>query len=192
MFQHIQYPFVSYKKSTSGIASIAQYYNRDQQILLITPIPRPRWNIKRTNWGKFSTELDESLGWVSPLSRNYARFAGAVHRTAKRCIPRGYREEYIQGWSQSREVLYQNFVETGKKKIADQLLHSLNTARQQKWVDTVENLSFQTLSRKAWSLLRKLAGGNPLNKHQALMVQTSKAPKGKDTSRKSESRINRN
>lgn len=156
------------------------------QIPLITSIPRPRWNFGRADWSKFSTELDKCLGWIPPVSTNYVRFAGAIISTAKKCIPRGYREEYIPGWSQSSEILYQNFLETGNQETADQLLQSLNAARQQKWVETVENLNFQTSSRKAWSLIRKLGGGIPPQKQKespispnsvaSHIVQTSRAP----------------
>lgn len=158
------------------------------QIPLIRSIPRPRWNFKRADWKKFSSELDKCLGWIPPTSKNYARFVGAVISTAKKCIPRGYREEYIPGWSQNSEELYQNFLETGDQEVADQLLHSLNAARQQKWSETVENLNFQTSSRKAWSLIRKLGGGNPPKRQKAPIkpnsvashiVMTSRAPRDK-------------
>lgn len=71
------------------------------QIPLITSIHRPRWNVKKTNWTEFSTELDKCLCWIPPSSRNYNRFVGAVISSAKKCIPRGYRKEYIPGWSQT-------------------------------------------------------------------------------------------
>lgn len=158
------------------------------QIPLIRSTPRPRWNFQRANWTRFSSELDKCLGWIPPHSRNYGRFIGAVISTAKKCIPRGYRKEYIPGWSQNSDTLYHNYLKTGDQDIAEQLLSSLDAARQQKWSETVENLNFQTSSRKAWSLLRKLGGANAPQKQKAPIspnlvashiVATSRAPRDK-------------
>lgn len=159
------------------------------QIPIITSLPRPRWNFRRADWPRFSTDLDKCLGWIPPTSENYERFTGAVISTAKKHIPRGYRKEYVPGWSENSEALYQNFLETGDQEIADELIHSLNAARQQKWTETVERLNFQTSSRQAWSLLRKLGEGAPKqrqtlgtnpNKVASHLVATSRAPKDKE------------
>lgn len=56
------------------------------------------------------------------------RFAGTVINTVKQFIPRGYRKEYIPGWSTVSEDLYKEFLVTGDQTIADDLLHSLDTA----------------------------------------------------------------
>ncbi|XP_072384497.1 uncharacterized protein [Diabrotica undecimpunctata] len=158
------------------------------QIPIITSIPRPRWNLKKAIWGSFSAELDKTLGWIPPIIRNYKRFVGAVKSTAKNHIPRGYRKEYIPGWSHNSEELYQNFLESGDQELADELLHSLDAARQQKWTETVESLNFQTSSRQAWTLLRKLGSGTPITRNKTTinpntiashLVSTSRAPKDK-------------
>ncbi|KAG5897366.1 hypothetical protein JTB14_022074, partial [Gonioctena quinquepunctata] len=52
----------------------------------------------------------------------------AVIRSAKKSIPRGYREEYIPGWNEQREELYNQFLESGDQEIADELLHTLDAA----------------------------------------------------------------
>ena len=56
------------------------------------------------------------------------------------------------------------FTMTENSDTADRLLRSLDSARQEKWTNTVKNLDFSRSSRKAWSLLRKLSSGNLLNK----------------------------
>lgn len=158
-------------------------------IPLVTSTPHPRWNFKKADWGKFSKDLDKCLGWIPPMSKNYSRFIGAVTSTAKKCIPRGFRREYVPGWSQNSEDLYQNFLETGDQEVADELLHSLDAARKQKWVEMVESMNFQTSSRQAWSLLRKLGSGAPTQRLQAdisanavasHIVATSRTPRDKE------------
>ncbi|KAG5885687.1 hypothetical protein JTB14_001968 [Gonioctena quinquepunctata] len=50
------------------------------------------------------------------------------------------------------------FLESGDQQIADELLHTLDAARRENWMRTVENLDFKRSSRKAWDLLRRLSG----------------------------------
>ncbi|KAG5897199.1 hypothetical protein JTB14_022552 [Gonioctena quinquepunctata] len=104
---------------------------------------------------------------------------------AKAAIPRGYRKEFILGWTEESEILYEEFCEDGRQEIADELLHSIDTARREKWTETVENLDLQKSSRQAWSLLRKLGSSNPPdrpinlvtpNQVASHIVSTSRAP----------------
>lgn len=102
-------------------------------------------------------------------------------RTENRYIPRGYCKEFILDWSHNNsEELYQNFLETNVQEIVDELLHSLNPARRQKWSETVESLNFRT----SWTLLRK----NPTQRQNTAVspddiathiVKTSRTPKEK-------------
>jgi hypothetical protein len=162
------------------------------RIPLISSFPRPRWNFQKANWPAFSGDLDKCLGWIPPRACNYSRFAGAIISTAKKHIPRGYRREYVPGWNERSEALYKEFKQSGEREIADDLVTSLDTARRQKWVETMESLDFKTSSRKAWSLLRKLNGGGKIgdsnppispNKVASHMAQTSKAPGDKTQTR---------
>ncbi|KAG5898137.1 hypothetical protein JTB14_033994 [Gonioctena quinquepunctata] len=99
-----------------------------------------------------------------------------------------YRKEYIPGWTEESERLYEEFCEDGRQEIADELLHSIDTARREKWTKTVENLDFQKSSRQAWSLLRKLGSSNPPdrpinlvtpNQVASHIVSTSRAPQNR-------------
>ncbi|XP_050515900.1 uncharacterized protein LOC126890764 [Diabrotica virgifera virgifera] len=155
-------------------------------IPIIRSYPLPRWNLRKANWKKFSEQLDRTLSWVPPTSKHYERFVGAVISTAKKTIPRGYRKEYVPGWTETCEDLYTKFLESGDREIADELLHNIDTARRQKWIKTVENLDFKKSSRQAWSLLRKIGGANQLESRESKMspnkvashiVSLSRAPR---------------
>ncbi|XP_028141425.2 uncharacterized protein LOC114335393 [Diabrotica virgifera virgifera] len=100
-------------------------------------------------------------------------------------MPRGYRKEYVPGWTETCEDLYAKFLESGDREIADELLHNIDKARRQKWIKTVENLDFKKSSRQAWSLLWKIGGANQLesreskmspNKVSSHIVSLSRAP----------------
>lgn len=117
------------------------------------------------------------------------RFVGAVISTAKKTIPRGYRRDYVPGWDEKCEKLYQEYNESQDREIADELLHSLDAARRQKWMETVEKLDFSKSSRKAWSLLRKLGSSRhstrdkvPIvpNRVASHIVANSRAPRDRD------------
>ncbi|XP_072392313.1 uncharacterized protein [Diabrotica undecimpunctata] len=155
---------------------------------IIRLFPCRRWNFKKANWPAFTSNLDKCLGWIPPKSQNYGRLTGAIITSAKATIPRGYRKEYIPGWTEPSEKLYEEYCEDGKQEIADELLHSIDAARRGKWIQTVENLDFQKSSRRAWSLLRKLGSSNPpvrqtnlvtLDQIATHIVSTSRAPQNR-------------
>ena len=136
------------------------------RIPLVRSYPRPRWNFNKADWEAFSSTLDDSIRHVTPSIGNYDRFTKLILSTAKKCIPRGFRKEYIPGWSQDCQDLYNEFSNTGNSDTADLLLQHLDKARRDKWVETVENLNFTHSSRKAWSLLRKLSTGKKVSQTQ--------------------------
>ncbi|KAI5720173.1 hypothetical protein M8J77_002972 [Diaphorina citri] len=152
---------------------------------LITSFPSPRWNFKKANWKEFAVSLDKTLGWIPPESKNLKRFCGAVLKTAKKFIPRGYRKEYIPGWDNESESLYQQYLESEDPEIGSDLIHSLDEARKSKWTKTIEDLDFTRSSREAWSLLAKLGGKNKKQQKENQVhpnqvanhiVNTSRAP----------------
>ncbi|XP_060534517.1 uncharacterized protein LOC132706936 [Cylas formicarius] len=147
------------------------------QVPLITSVPRPRWNFGRANWTSFAIELDKCLPWIPPTHKNYDRFIGAVISSAKKHVPRGYRKEYVPGWNENSDRLYQQFLDSGDGEIADELLHSLDKARRDKWTSTVESLDFKKSSRKAWSLLRKLGDDGPTSRGKSIKQFTTNIKK---------------
>lgn len=131
------------------------------QVPIVRSFPRPRWNFSKADWQAFSSRLEQGIRFIPPLIGNYDRFTNLVLSTASKCIPRGYRKEYIPGWSRECEDLFNEFKDTESSDTANELLQSLNKARREKWVKTTESLNFTHSSRRAWSLLRKLSSGNP-------------------------------
>lgn len=51
-------------------------------------------------------------------------------------------------------------ITTGEQEVADELLHSLDGARRESWMNTLEGVDNNRSSRKAWDLLGQLAGDN--------------------------------
>ncbi|VEN59836.1 unnamed protein product [Callosobruchus maculatus] len=113
------------------------------QIPIIRSTPRPRWNFGKAQWDKFAAQLDSTVRWIPPKSSSYDRFIKAVITTAKRCIPRGFRREYVPGWNDDIERLYQEFKNSGDSEIADELLHSLDAERCKKWEQAASNMNFK-------------------------------------------------
>lgn len=122
--------------------------------------PRPRWNFRKANWQGFADHLDGFIHFIPPEPNNYCRFVGAVLAAAKKHIPRGFRKEYIPGWSEQCEHLYEEYSQSGDSDIADDLLHELDAARRLRWSETVQSLDFKHSSRRAWKLLRRLGGAS--------------------------------
>lgn len=78
---------------------------------------------------------------------------------AKKHIPRGFRTEYIPGWSVESTRLYHEFETSGDPEIADELLKSLDNNRMIKWQETMDGMDFTHSSRKAWSVINRLDSG---------------------------------
>lgn len=91
-------------------------------IPIVESIQKPRWNFQKANWPKFQQEVDANIRWIAPRRKNYNRFVGIISAAAKRNIPRGYRKEYIPGWSNDLEQLYKEFEESGDSEISEELL----------------------------------------------------------------------
>lgn len=130
------------------------------KIPLMNSMPLPRWNFRRANWDAFSKDLDSSLieKNLQPTANNYDEFVSLVIKAAKSNIPRGYRKEYVPGWNQESEALYQEYQSSGNHTVGAQLLHSLNKNRREKWETTVKEMNFERSSRKAWRVLNGLTG----------------------------------
>lgn len=133
-------------------------------IPIVNSVPRPRWNFRKANWSHFKTELDAAVRFIPPVARNYDRFNKLVIETAKKCIPRGYRKEYIPCWNEDSDRLYEEFKESEDPETAKELLKSLNEARRSRWIETVEKMDMKRSSRKGWALIRKLGGATKLKR----------------------------
>lgn len=158
-------------------------------IPVISSVPRPRWNFQKSNWSKFQTKVDSAVRFIPPEPKNYDRFTNLIISTAKQCVPRGYRKEYIPCWSEDSDRLYNELQETEDVETAKELLKSLDEARKERWTQTVENIDMKRSSRKGWALIRKLGGASKIirkkpeisaNRIARKLVQTSKAPYDKN------------
>ncbi|KAL1448470.1 hypothetical protein WDU94_013986, partial [Cyamophila willieti] len=155
-------------------------------IPIISTVHKPRWNFRKAKWDVFQQHLDNCLKWIQPTVKNYKRFCGAVTKSAKKAMPRGYRKEYIPGWNEGCEALYGQYLDSQDQSVGDELLKLLDQTRRERWVEKVEKLDFKKSSREAWSLLNKLDGrkkikqtSNPIhpNKVAAHIVNTSRSPR---------------
>lgn len=156
---------------------------------IVTSVPRPRWNFQKADWRAYKIKLDAAIRFIEPEPKNYERFTNLIVNTAKKCVPRGYRKEYIPCWNEETDRLYNEFQETEDPETAKELLKSLDEARKQKWIDTVENIDMRRSSRKGWALVRKLGAAPKLNRKKpkispdkiaCKLVQTSKVPADKN------------
>ena len=76
----------------------------------ISPKPKPRWNYKKANWGKFKHTLDDYCSKLDPRGQNLNQqtelFRQAVMKAARNSIPRGSRKNYKPGWSPYLQQLH--------------------------------------------------------------------------------------
>jgi len=135
------------------------------QIPITNSILKPRWNFLKADWNDYRKRLDDNIRWIKPEANNYDRFVKMVIQTAKKCIPRGYRKEYIPGWSKESDDLYNEYHINNNPETADALLNSLSISRKTRWMNTIEEMDFKHSSRKAWNLLRKIDPNNKRKKH---------------------------
>ncbi|XP_072378913.1 uncharacterized protein [Diabrotica undecimpunctata] len=159
------------------------------QIPIVESTPRPRWNFNKGNWPEFTKELDTCIRFIDPKANNYHRFLGMVMSIAKKHIPRGFRKEYIPGWTEESQKLYDEFLKSEDPEIGDNLLKSLDSTRLNKWKSTVEHIDFSRSSRKAWGLIRKLGEASRAqhlnkstiepNKIANRIIENSRAPSEK-------------
>lgn len=133
------------------------------RIPLIASVPRPRWNFRKADWNSLKEQLDAAIRFIPPLVKNYERFTRLVINTAKKCIPRGYRKEYIPCWNEDSDRLFEEFRESEDPEIAKELLKSLDEARRMRWIETVESIDMTHSSRKGGSVIRKLGGASRVN-----------------------------
>lgn len=130
---------------------------------------QPRWNFKKANWEKFSKELDLIIKWIPPDIGAFDPFTNAIISVAKKNIPRGFRKDYVPGWSEYCEEIFEEFNNTGDPELEKELINALNENKREKWRTKTENLDFTHSSRKAWSLIRRLDSGKiPTPKYNAV------------------------
>ena len=70
---------------------------------------RRRFNLRKTNWNRYATDVDILIDEDDPTPENYERFVEAIRVTSRKHIPRGCRSHYIPGLSEESKSLYEAY-----------------------------------------------------------------------------------
>ena len=126
----------------------------------ITGIQKPRWNFRKADWVSFSATLERSIPCITvikiPVEQACSRFCTAIRKAAVASIPRGFRPAYIPALNSECSELLKQYEESNDSAIAEQLIECLDTARLQRWEESMTKLDFTRSSRKSWALVRRL------------------------------------
>ena len=92
----------------------------------------------------------------------YQDFCNIIKKTAKKIIPRGYRNNYILCWDAECESLYKTSLQSAQKDdsslSATILLAKLEGKRRDRWSEAVWSINFLHSSRKVWNILNNFTG----------------------------------
>ena len=79
------------------------------------------------------------------MNQTYQRFCNALSTAAKKCIPRGRRNNRILCWDGKCENLYQTFLQYPEghesSRTATALFARLDRKRRNRWSEAVQNLA---------------------------------------------------
>jgi len=108
--------------------------------------------------------MEENINRIPPIPENYLRFVKLIKIAASLAIPRGHRQNYIPCWSKECDSLLREYDETGNEVTANRLIALLDEERRNRWITAMGEMDYTHLSRKSWSLLRKLGAAQPTRK----------------------------
>ena len=127
------------------------------------------------------------------MDQAYQCFCNAISTAAKKCIPRGRRNNRIPCWDAECESFYQTFLQYPEghesSRAATALLVRLDRKRRNRWSEAVQNIDFSHSSWVAWSRLNNLTGRSRQSPRQrpvlanAIASQLVKNGKYKDANR---------
>ena len=107
------------------------------------------------------------------MDQAYQCFCNAISTAAKKCIPRGRRNNRIPCWDAKCENLYQTFLQYSEghksSRAATTLLARLDRKSRNRWSEAVQNIDFSHSSRVAWSTLDNLTGRSRQSSRQCLV-----------------------
>jgi len=123
------------------------------------------------------------------VEESYKRFCGAMQKTARHSIPRGFCETYTPCLDAECQDSLKQYEESGDPDIADHLIESLDVARWHRWEKLTSKMNFTHSSRKSWALIcQHGAAQQPFksthpsvsaNAVDAHLIQVAKAPHDK-------------
>ena len=134
---------------------------------LARPVPsKPvkRWNFRKAKWSHYITLTNKLARTLPPpdMDQAYQCFCKPISTVAKRCIPRGRRNNCIPCWDAECENLFQTFLHylegQESSRAAPALLARHNRKRRDRWFKAVQNIDFSHPSRVAWSTLNNHTG----------------------------------
>jgi len=124
--------------------------------LNLTRVSKPklnRWNVRKADWAKYTTYIEENINRIEPIPYNYDKFTKLLKTAAWKAMPTGHIQNYIPSWSKECEKLLNEYEQTQSDITADQLIRLLDEERRQRWVKAMEEMDFSHSSRKSWDLL---------------------------------------
>ena len=171
------YPDLAFTTTNSKHRTVTDLFPRCQHRpsiithdALIKPSPSApilRWNFRKAHWDDFTKDTCKLLLELPDpntpdIDDAYCPFISTIIKTAKLHIPRGHRKIYIPGWDNECDDLAEKHhaatTEQEKHDTATALMEHLDSARQERWVETVQAIDFTHSSRKDWSVVRRLTG----------------------------------
>lgn len=138
---------------------------------------RRRFNFRKADWNKYESELNNTIKDLKPIPENYEQFVEIVKTISRQTIPRGCRQQYIHGMSNTLKNHMQKYSQLYEKdpfseetvECGSALLKELGRSRQEKWVETLQKMDMTHSSKIAWNLIKKL-NGDPKEMKQASNV----------------------
>ena len=91
---------------------------------VIVPQPTPfrrRFNLRKTDWLGYSTQVDQNIDEIDATPECYEKFDGIIRITSRKHIPRGCRTNYIPGLTNESKTLYEAY----QKQYRCNPLHSI-------------------------------------------------------------------
>ncbi|XP_039276180.1 uncharacterized protein LOC120349716 [Nilaparvata lugens] len=127
------------------------------------PLKR-RFNFKKANWNSFTAQMEKGIANIQPHPAEYGSFLNLLKTTSYSSIPRGCRQNYIPGFSDDLQQLYNNYMDSfntnpfsdNTHKLGEELNSRIADCRRQTWCKTLEGVDMKRNSYKAWQLIRKL------------------------------------
>ena len=133
---------------------------RANLVIVAHPTPfRRRFNLRKTDWDDYSTELDKLIEDVEPIQENYDGFVDKVRVASRRYIPRRFRTHHITGLSEESMSLYEEY----KKQYALMVITYgnalMNNMKEEKKMRSEEVIATNMThnSRKAWKIIKHLS-----------------------------------
>ena len=135
---------------------------------VVTPKTAPyrrRFNFKKANWNKFSSDLDSFVSNLDTSAEQYPDFMHAVRRSSCINIPRGCRTNYIPGLSPVSADLYEDYKERfqtdpfspATAEAGKNVMAAISNERRKMWQEMIESTDLTHSSRKAWNTIKLLS-----------------------------------